>query len=186
MPKTWPRSLERSAARRTRKDLRTRHGEEIAMMPNGYDCFPHVLSTHGRRYLPSLCHAKYYVAPPLHDGRLSRYCLSPLDQVIRRNLRHAIISILVETMFIPLFLAIGHCMPVRCTPMRCTPMRHTHETHAREVHAREMHACEVHAYEMHAHEMHAHEVHAYETHAHEIYAREMHAHEVHAYEMHAC
>jgi hypothetical protein len=40
--------------------------EEIAMMPNGYDCFPHVLSTHGRRYLPSLCHAKYYVAPPLH------------------------------------------------------------------------------------------------------------------------
>jgi hypothetical protein len=79
------------------------------MMPNGYDCFPHVLSTHGRRYLPSLCHAEYYVAPPLHDGQLSRYCLSPLDQVIRRNLRHVIISILVETMFIPLFLAIGHC-----------------------------------------------------------------------------
>jgi hypothetical protein len=59
MLKAWPRSLERSAARRTRKDLRTRHGEEIAMMPNGYDCFPHVLSTHGRRYLPNLCHAKY-------------------------------------------------------------------------------------------------------------------------------
>jgi hypothetical protein len=84
MPKAWPRSLERSAARGTKKDLRTGHGEEIAMMPNGYDCFLYVLSTHGRRYLHSLCHAKYYVAPPLH-------------------------SILVETMFIPLFLAIGHC-----------------------------------------------------------------------------
>jgi hypothetical protein len=103
MPKAWPRSLERSAARRTRKDLRTRHGEEIAMMPNGYDCFPHVLSTHGRRYLPSLCHAKYYVAPPLHYGRLSRYCLSPLDQVIRRSLRHVIISILVRNDVHPSF-----------------------------------------------------------------------------------